>query len=108
MSEDSSFNLELFYNCGMSKGSSFNLDFFSSLAPVWPDYRAPGLALGLVSLLDQTYRALMVRRYRSKWSRFAHLVSLGTSLEVEGRMIAQNDTLDEAVHPRAKFFVGLG
>ena len=34
----------------------------------------------------------------------AHLVSLAVSFEVERRMIAQNDTLDEAVHPRVKLF----
>ena len=38
---------------------------------------------------------------------FAHLVSTATVFEVEGRMMAQNDPLDEAVHPRAKIFVGL-
>ena len=34
-------------------------------------------------------------------------MSTATVFEVEGRMIAQNDTLDEAVHPRANFFSGL-
>ena len=36
------------------------------------------------------------------------LVSLAVSFEVEKRMIAQNDPLDEAVHPRTKFFFGRG
>ena len=34
-------------------------------------------------------------------------MSLTTSLVVEGRMIAQSDTLEEAVHPQANFFPGL-
>ena len=38
---------------------------------------------------------------------FAHLVSTARVFEVERRMIAQNDPLDEAVHPRAKIFSGL-
>ena len=32
----------------------------------------------------------------------AHLVSLDVSFEVQRRMIAQNDPLDEKVHPRTK------
>ena len=35
---------------------------------------------------------------------FAHLVSTARVFEAERRMIAQNDPLDEAVHPREKFF----
>ena len=38
----------------------------------------------------------------------AFLVSLAVSFEVERRMIAQNDPLDEAVHPRTKFSFGRG
>ena len=37
----------------------------------------------------------------------AFLVTLTASFDVQGLMIAQNDTLDEAVHPRAKKFPGL-
>ena len=37
----------------------------------------------------------------------AHLVSLTIYIELEGRMIPQNDTLGEAVDPRPKFFSGL-
>ena len=38
----------------------------------------------------------------------AHLGILAVSFEVEERMKAQNDPLDEAVHPRTKFFFGRG
>ena len=37
----------------------------------------------------------------------AHLVSTARVFEVERRMIAQNDPLNEAVHPRTKFFFRL-
>ncbi len=52
-----------------------------------------------------------LQEYSNFWALFREtwtfLVSLATSLEVEGLMIAQNDTLNEAVHPRAIFFPGL-
>ena len=58
--------------------------------------------LSLVSLLNQTYRTLMV--LKDQEDPIYSLVSLAVSFEVERRMIAQNDPFDEAVHPRRKLF----
>ena len=59
--------------------------------------------LSLVSLLNQTYRTLMV--LKDQEDPIYSLVSLAVSFEVERRMIAQNDPLDEAVHQL--IFLGL-
>ena len=55
----------------------------------------------------RTYRKAMAERAEEGGSISVHLANLGilaVSFEVEGRMIAQNDPLDEAVHSRAKIF----